>query len=38
MARYREVNHLQRQVFRVREFVKRKADPRFQWRLRSGVC
>jgi radical SAM protein with 4Fe4S-binding SPASM domain len=35
MARYREINHLQRQVFRVREFVKRRADPRFLlYRLR----
>jgi radical SAM protein with 4Fe4S-binding SPASM domain len=35
MARYREINHLQRQVFRVREFVRRKADWRFLlYRLR----
>jgi radical SAM protein with 4Fe4S-binding SPASM domain len=35
MTRYREVNHLQRQVFRLREFLKRKADPRFLlYRLR----
>ena len=35
MARYREVNHLQRQWFRLREFFKRHADPRFTlYRLR----
>ena len=35
MAKYREVNHLQRQFFRLREFLKRKADPRFLlYRLR----
>ena len=35
MARYREVNHLQRQWYRLREFFKRKADPRFLlYRLR----
>jgi len=35
MAKYREVNRLQRHYFRVREFLMRKADPRFLlYRLR----
>jgi radical SAM protein with 4Fe4S-binding SPASM domain len=35
MGRYHEVNHLQRQYFRVREFFRRKADLRFLlYRLR----
>ena len=35
MAKYREINHLQRQYFHLREFFKRKADVRFLlYRLR----
>ena len=35
MAKYREVNRVQRDWFRLREFLKRKADPRFLlYRLR----
>lgn len=37
MARYREVNRLQRYYYRLREFLKRKADPRFLLYLCAGT-